>query len=71
MTKQIEVKKLAKVAAPAEFIAKGVVAFQIVEFTINYFGSAIECSHDTKIMADGRQFVIDGDGFIQHGFEVV
>ncbi len=61
---------MAKVTAPAEFIAKGVVAFQVVEFEIKHFGSVIHCTHDTKILNDGRQLVIGGDGFIPHGFEV-
>jgi hypothetical protein len=68
MSKQITVKKLSKIAAPAEFV--GVVAFQVVRFTITYFGNVIECEHDTKILDDGRQIVIGGDGFIHDGFEV-
>ena len=53
-----------------EFPNKGVVAFQLVKFTINYFGNEIEVTHDTKIMDDGRQFVYDGCGFIKAGYEV-
>ena len=30
----------------------------------------IEEMHDTKIMEDGRQFVINGNGFIPAGFEI-
>ena len=46
------------------------VAFQVVEFVFKYFGVDVVCEHDTRIMQDGRQFVIDGDGFIKAGFEV-
>ena len=70
MGKQVEIKKLQKVAAPSEFVGVGVVAFQLVQITINYFGQAMEGVYDTKIMADGRQFVIDGDGFIPAGYEL-
>jgi hypothetical protein len=27
-------------------------------------------THDTKIMENGKQFVIDGCGFIPQGFEI-
>ena len=52
-------------------VENGIIAFQMVEFKINYFGNEIICNHDTKIMEDGRQFVIGGDGFIPHGYEIV
>ena len=68
--KKITVFKQSKVEAPAEFKEVGVVAFQVVNFVIDYFENKIECSHDTKIMEDGRQIVIGGDGFIPEGFEV-
>ena len=71
MSKQVEIKKMQKVDAPAEFLSKGIVAFQLVQITISYFGNVIEGTYDTKILQDGRQFVIDGDGFIPSGFEVV
>lgn len=53
---------------PAEFIAEGIVAFQLVKFEINYFGNVIETTHDTKVMKDGRQIVIGGCGFIPDGY---
>lgn len=70
MAKQITMNKLARVEAPADFKADGVVAFQLVEFTINFFGSITQSVLDTKIMADGSQFVIDGCGFIKEGYRV-
>lgn len=53
-----------------EMLAKGIVAFQLVKFEIDFYGNVIESVQDTKIMADGRQLVIDGDGFIEKEFEV-
>ena len=69
--KTITANKKAKVEAPEEFKAKGIIAFQVVEFVINYFGTEIITSHDTKILENGRQLVIGGCGFIQEGFEVL
>ena len=68
--KTVTVNRMARVEAPEEFKAEGVVAFQIVKFEINFYGSIVETEHDTKIMEDGRQIVIDGCGFIPAGFEV-
>lgn len=53
-----------------DMIAKGIVAFQMVEFVINFFGNEIITVHDTKIMQDGKQIVIGGCGYIPHGYEV-
>ena len=67
--KKITTNKMHRVAAPAN--NDGVLAFQVVEFTITFFGNdVITCEHDTRIMQDGRQFVIGGDGFIPDGYEV-
>lgn len=53
-----------------EFLSKGILAFQLVKFTINFYGTEIETTHDTKIMADGRQVVIGGCGYINDGYEL-
>ena len=66
--KTITAEKLARVEAPK--IENGIVAFQMVKFVINFFGNEVESVLDTKIMQDGRQLVIDGDGFIPSGYEV-
>ncbi len=68
--KKVTINKMSKVEAPKEFKVKGVVAFQVVNFEINYFGNIIETSHDTRILEDGRQFVIGGCGYIEDGYEV-
>ena len=54
-----------------DFLAEGIVAFEQITFKINFYGTVVETTHDTKIMEDGRQFVIGGCGFIPEGFEVV
>lgn len=53
-----------------ELLNAGIVAFQLVKFIINFFGSEIETTHDTKIMKDGRQIVIGGCGYIKDGYEL-
>jgi hypothetical protein len=53
-----------------EFLTKDIVAFQLVKFTINFYGNEIETTHDTKIMKDGRQIVIGGCGYIKEGYEL-
>lgn len=68
--KTITTNKKEKVEAPEEFKSKGIVAFQVVEFVISYFGNEITTSHDTKIMETGEQIVIGGCGFIKEGFAV-
>ena len=69
--KTITIKKYNRVEnTDQEFLNQGIVAFQLVKFTINFFGSVIENIHDTKIMKDGRQIVIDGCGFIKDGYEL-
>jgi hypothetical protein len=67
--KQISVKKLTKVEPPkGEY--DNIVAFQLVEFTINFFGHIESFILDTKILNDGRQLVIDGNGFIGQDYQV-
>ena len=67
--KNIEITKLARVEAPAgEY--ENIVAFQMIEYVIDFFGNIINGRLDTKIMTDGRQLVIGGDGYIEDGFEI-
>ena len=69
--KSVKINKKARVEAPAEDQAAGIIAFQVVEFVISYLGCEVITSHDTKILSNGRQFVIGGCGFIGDGYEVV
>lgn len=69
--KKITIVKGHKVnTTDVEDLSNSIVAFQMVKFVINYFGSCMEIEHDTKIMKDGRQFVIGGCGFIPDGYEL-
>lgn len=69
--KSVKIKKYKRVECiNKESIAEGIVAFQIVRFIISFYGSEIESLHDTKIMADGRQIVVSGCGFIPTGYEL-
>lgn len=54
-----------------DFQRKGIVGFQMVTITFEVFGRQMEGRYNTKILKDGRQFVIDGDGFIKGGFEII
>ena len=69
--KKVIITKLERVEnTDAEFLSMGVVAFQLVKFSYNFYGSITESFLDTKIMKDGRQIVIDGDGFTAAGTEI-
>jgi hypothetical protein len=64
----IEKQKLTKL--PKEEQYDGIVGFQMVKMTYNFYGKEIQDMHDTKIMEDGKQFVVNGNGFIPQGFEI-
>lgn len=67
--KKIEITKLKRVEAPAgEY--ENITAFQMIEYVIDFFGNIISGTLDTKITNDGRQVVIDGDGYIPAGYEI-
>lgn len=66
--KKIEMKKFDRVEAPVgEY--KDIIAFQMIEFSINFFGHEETFILDTKITKEG-QFVIDGNGWIKEGYEI-
>jgi hypothetical protein len=65
--KKVTVNKMNRVNAPE---GDDAIAYQIVQFVIDYFGSIVETTHDTAIYADGRQVVIDGCGLIPEGYEL-
>ena len=69
--KKVTITKLQRVEnTDAELLAMGIVAFQLVKFTYNFYGSETVSILDTKIMKDGRQVIIDGDGFTPSGTEI-
>lgn len=71
MEKTITIKKLAITNVPAEYQAEeGCVAFQMVQISYSFYGKNMTETFDTKITADGQQFVIGGNGFIRDGFKI-
>ena len=70
--KTIKTNKLDRVEVPQDdfYTAEGIVAVQLVEFEINFFGHEETFTLDTKILNDGRQLVVDGNGWIPSGTEV-
>lgn len=69
--RKIEISKRTRVEnTDKQFLKQGIVAFQVVDFKVDYFGKIIETSHDTKIMKDGTQIVIGGCGFIKEGYKI-
>lgn len=71
MTTAITTKKLQRVEnTDAEFLKAGIVAFQLVKITYSFYGNEMNEIFDTKIMNDGKQIVIDGNGFIKAGFQI-
>ena len=69
--KTLEITKYQKVeTTDKRDLAIGIIAFQLVKFDVYFYGQLISDVLDTKIMRDGRQFVIDGNGFIPAGSEL-
>ena len=69
--KAIKITKLQRVETPDKNDLRiGIVAFQLVNVEINFYGKLITDTLDTKIMKDGRQIVIDGNGYIIAGTEI-
>ena len=71
MTNAIKIEKLSRVEnTDLETLEYGIVAFQLVKFTYLFYGSLQSEILDTKIMKDGTQIVIDGNGFIKSGNKI-
>lgn len=70
--KNLTIKKQKLVKVPEDQI-KGskYVAFQLVEFSIDFFGCFQKDVLDTGIDANGIQTVIDGNGWIPAGYEII
>lgn len=67
----MKIEKLHRVDVPVEAQeSEGCVAFQLIRFTINYFGAKQTFTLDSKIMADGRQFVHGENGWVKYGTEI-
>lgn len=69
--KNLEIVKMQKVEVPTEFQKEeGCVAFQLVKVIINFYGKIIEDILDTKILKDGTQIVVNGNGYIKAGTQI-
>jgi hypothetical protein len=67
--KTVNITKLKRVDAPAgEYV--DIVAFQLCEFVIDFFGNVQKFVLDTKIMSNGTQFVVNGNGFIPDEYQI-
>lgn len=67
----MKIEKLHRIeCADAELKAQGIVAFQLVRFGYSFYGQDMTDVLDTKIMQDGSQIVIDGNGFIKAGYPI-
>ena len=68
MTNAISIQKQTRVNVPAEYQKEeGCVAFQKVCVTYCFYGKHMEDVFDTKILENGDQIVIDGNGFFKAG----
>lgn len=66
--KNLKIKKLNRVENPdKELLSLGIIAFQMVEIGYSFYGQEMTDTIDTKIMGNGDQIVIDGNGFIPAG----
>lgn len=69
--KTIEIKKHQMVNIPREYQFDNIVAVQLVEFKINFFGHIETFILDTRIDKSGKQTVIDGNGWIESGYQII
>lgn len=71
MTTAIQTKKFAITKVPVKFQKEeGCVAFQMIELTYTFYGKQMSEVFDTKILANGDQLIISGNGFIKDGFKI-
>ena len=69
--KNLTVTKFQRVEnTDSQLLQNGIIAFQLVKMEYRFYGSKQTDVLDTKIMKDGRQIVIDGNGFIKAGYEI-
>ncbi len=69
----MKIKRLEKVAANQEdayYKKAGIIAFELVEITFHGLEKPSKQIHDTKILKDGSQIIINGDGFVREGLDL-
>ena len=71
MTTAIQTKKMQLVEVPAQYQKEeNCVAFQMVQLTYSFYGKMMTENFDTKVLENGMQIVINGNGFIKDGFKI-
>ena len=71
MNTAIKIEKLQKTEVPVQYQKlEKCIAFQIVRLTYTFYGKQMTENFDTKILKNGKQIVINGNGFIKDGFEI-
>ena len=71
MNAAIKIEKLQKTEVPSQYQKEeGCIAFQMIKLTYVFYGKQMTEFFDTKIMENGKQTVINGNGFIKDGFEI-
>ena len=71
MNAAIKIEKLQKTEVPAQYQKEeGCLAFQMIKLTYVFYGKQMTEYFDTKILMNGKQIVINGNGFIKDGFEI-
>lgn len=69
--KAIQIEKFKINEVPVKYQKnEGCVAFQMVKITYFFYGKEMIDTFDTKILKDGSQFVISGNGFIKDGLKI-
>jgi hypothetical protein len=71
MTTAIKIQKGTITEVPTKYQkSEGCIAFQIIIMTYFFYGAEMKDTFDTKILKDGSQYVISGNGFIKDGFKI-
>ena len=71
MSTGIKIEKFQKTEVPSEYQKEeGCVSFQMVKISYSFYGKEMSEVFDTKILADGSQVIIDGNGFIKSGMAI-
>lgn len=70
--KNLSIVKHAEVLAPNDEYHNnlGIVAFQLIDVCFRVYGTDRQSRYDTKIMKDGRQLIIDGDGWLKDNTDI-
>lgn len=66
----MKIKKLERTELLPENRYNGIVAFQRIEITYGTYGGLQTEVFDSKILEDGTQYIIDGNGWIDSDMKV-